>query len=88
MSSRHSASASSCTWRRDPLADPNTHPTQQGWPPAEAGCRAHAVIPSPPESSQVAEVDAAFRKVITHTTEHWGSRRYDWFQNKQRGIAV
>ena len=38
--------------------------------------------------AQVGQVDAAFRKTIKLTTAHWGSRKYDWFQNKQRGIAI
>ena len=35
-----------------------------------------------------AEVEDAFRKLIkTRAQAHWGSRRYDWFQNCQQGIA-
>jgi len=33
-------------------------------------------------------VEAEFRNVINKTAGHWGSRRYDWFQNKQQGIAI
>lgn len=36
----------------------------------------------------VAEVGEAFAKVVKKAQGHWGSRKYDWFQNKQRGIAV
>ena len=36
-----------------------------------------------------AQVETAFRKLIaTKAAAHWGSRRYDWFQNKQQGIAM
>lgn len=36
-----------------------------------------------------AQIDAAFRKLIsTRAAAHWGSRRYDWFQNQQQGIAI
>ena len=34
------------------------------------------------------QVPAAFRTVIDKAAGHWGSRNYDWFQNKQRGIAI
>ena len=37
---------------------------------------------------EVAEVEAAYRKKIKLTTNHWGSRWYDKFQNMQRGIAI
>jgi len=33
-------------------------------------------------------VEAEVRKMIHKTAGHWGSRRYDWFQNKQQGIAI
>ena len=35
------------------------------------------------------EVEATFRKLIkTRAVAHWGSRWYDWFQNKQQGISI
>ena len=35
------------------------------------------------------QVEADFRKLIlTKAAGHWGSRRYDWFQNKQQGYAI
>jgi len=34
------------------------------------------------------QVAAAFRAKIDQAASHWGSRKYDWFQNLQRGIAI
>ena len=35
-----------------------------------------------------AGVEDATRKLIYKSAGHWGSRQYDWCQNKQRGIAI
>ena len=33
-------------------------------------------------------VEEETRKLIQKAAGHWGSRNYDWFQNKQRGIKI
>ena len=66
------------------------HVTHQIGPtrPATPPDRPHQIDRCGALSSQVNQVEAAFRKTIKLTTSHWGSRKYDYFQNKQRGIAI
>ena len=39
--------------------------------------------------SLMEQVEESFLRILyKRAAGHWGSRRYDWFQNKQQGIAI
>ena len=49
----------------------------------------HKLLFSQADLQTEAQVETAFRRLIAkRAAAHWGSRRYDWFQNMQQGIAI